>query len=353
MKVKTLLFITLFLLVSNFIFSQSITFDKDYPSLAFESEGYIVEQTSDGGFIIGGIADAKLIIVKTDSLGELIFSKEFERNEDPKGLRTFPVHVTNDGGFIVTSGKPSVNGSDLFLTKLDSDGNTVWEKTYQNTQFVYGSDVVETDDGDFITIGYVERNIVSLTKTDSDGNLIWTKSIEFNPITALLKGPMLTKLTDGNYLLANDKVLQKFNADGDSLWQINSGFKVSSIKQTRYGRMIAAGYRKFAVINLDGTVEFEQSLSFTVNAGDNTIDKGYIFLANGNTITKTDSLGEIEWEKNIIGNGNYIISTSDGGYAVTGNYLDNLRLLKTDNSGEFETIYIVKPGIYKSLAIFQ
>ncbi len=28
-------------------------------------------------------------------------------------------------------------------------------------------------------------------------------------------------------------------------------------------------------------------------------------------------------------------------------------MLKTDNSGEFETIYIVKPGEYKSLAIFQ
>ncbi len=133
MKVKLLPFLTLFLLISNLIFSQSITFDKDYPSLGFESEGYIVEQTSDGGFIIGGIADAKLIIVKTDSLGELIFSKEFERNEDPKGLRTFPVHVTNDGGFIVTSGKPSANGSDLFLTKLNSDGSTVWEKTFQDT----------------------------------------------------------------------------------------------------------------------------------------------------------------------------------------------------------------------------
>ncbi len=131
---------------------------------------------------------------------------------------------------------------------------------------------------------------------------------------------MLTKLTDGNFLLANDRVLQKFNADGDSLWQINSGFKISTIKQTRLDRVISAGYRKFAVINLDGVIEFEQSLSFTVNAGDNTMDNGYIFLANGNTITKTDSLGEIEWEKDIIGTGNYIISTSDGGYAATGEY---------------------------------
>ena len=321
MRAKHFPFITLFLLISNLIFSQSITFDKDYPTLAFESEGYIVEQTSDGGYIIGGVADANLIIGKTDSLGELIFSKVFEISNELKGLRTFPVHATNDGGFIVISGKPGTNGSNLFLTKLGVDGNTVWEKTYQDTQFVFGSDVVETNDGDFLAIGYIERNIVSLTKTGSDGNLLWSKTIKFNPTTALLTGPTLAELTDGNFVFASQRNLQKFNADGDSLWRITLDFKVSTVKQTRFGRMIAAGYKKFAVVNLDGVVEHEQSFNFEVDAGDNTVDNGYIFLANGNTITKTDSLGEIEWEKNLIGTGNYIISTSDGGFAVTGRYL--------------------------------
>jgi len=349
---KTLYFkLILVLILSTFVNGQITTFDKDYPHFG-NSNGYIVEETADG-FIIGGISGSELLLAKTDSLGEVQFLKTFPRSNEFPDLKTFPVLLTDDGGYIITSGSENGDLTDLNLLKLDPDGNTVWDKSYPDTLSTMGSDIVETDGGDFISVGSIERHIVKVVKTDSEGNLSWSRILTFTPTARILAGPSIIDSADGNFDIASERFLEKINRDGDSLWRTDLGFKVTTAQQTRFGRVIAAGYRKFAVINLDGVVEYEQSLDFTVDAGDNTQDKGYVFLANGNKITKTDSLGVIEWEKDIIGTGNYIISTSDGGYAVTGNYSNTLRLMKTDESGTAESVFLLNQDNYTSLAIFQ
>ncbi|MDX1702521.1 MAG: hypothetical protein R3250_17965, partial [Melioribacteraceae bacterium] len=174
-----------------------------------------------------------------------------------------------------------------------------------------------------------------------------------DPTSTLLVGPMIIKLPDGNFLLGNDRILQKITAEGDSLWRIDTGFKVSAIKSTKESRVIAAGYRKFAVINMEGTIEYIQSLNFTVDSGDNTKDEGYIFLSNGNHLTKTDPLGNILWEKEILKSGNYVSSTSDSGIVMTGSIFDNLRLLKTDSDGEFTSLFIQNQESYTLLPTFE
>ena len=112
------------LLFSIFTYGQTTTFDKDYPQFGY-SNGYIVEETDDAGFILGGVAESELVVVKTDSLGVVQFSKIFSRSNEFPDLRTFPVHVTGDGGFIVTSGITNGDLTDLSLLKMDPDGNTV------------------------------------------------------------------------------------------------------------------------------------------------------------------------------------------------------------------------------------
>ncbi|MDX1702265.1 MAG: hypothetical protein R3250_16680, partial [Melioribacteraceae bacterium] len=152
---KPILRLLIIFFYSSIAYSQTVTFDKDYTQFK-DTDGYIVEETSNGDFIIGGVNGSNLLIVKTDDHGKIKFSKEIKTNNDLHSLRTFPVHITQDGGFIVTTGIFGEGFTDLYLAKLDSSGNTVWENTFIDSISVLGSDVIETDDGDFIAIGSVE-----------------------------------------------------------------------------------------------------------------------------------------------------------------------------------------------------
>jgi len=343
----------LLLFFSNFLLSQTINFDKEYGNLGLNTKGYIVEQTLEEGYITGGRIGSNLLIAQMDSLGNFEFQREIEQSNEYPLLRTFPIHTIPGGGFILTTGIVNNTETEIFISKLDAEGNTLWGKSYPHSQSVFGSDIVETIGGDLIAIGTISRSAAFLVKTDSIGNLLWSKEYTFRPISSLLVGPSITNLIDGNILIGNGREIEKISTDGDSLWHVNVGFKISSIKSTSDGKIIVAGYKKYSKLNLAGNIEWEKDISITLDCVDNSSDDGYIFLGHNDEINKTDSLGEILWQKEIVGFGNYISLTNDGGYIVTGNYFDNLRLLKTDESGEFAAVYISNPNSYCVLPIFK
>ncbi len=353
MKKRILLYlITTIIFTSNLLLSQTITFDKDYYLQDQNSEGYIIEQTLGGDYIIGGKIGSNLLVAKMNKNGELIFTKEIEQSDEYLDLRTFPAHITSDSGLILTTGIANNSITNIQISKLDSDGNTIWQKSYLDTLNLYGSEAIETQEGDFLAIGTIAPNIVEVIKTDQDGNLLWSKNIVFNPLASLLAGPTISILSDGNYLAGNDRKLEKMSVDGDSLWRVDLGFKVTSVKTSSDGKIIAAGYKKYSKLDLDGNIEWVRDVNSTINCIHITSDEGIVYTTK-NRMTKTDSLGAVLWEKDIIGLGNYIMPTSDGGYVLTGNYLDNLRVLKTDQGGEFKTVFIANPESFTQIPIFK
>src|SRR5205085_3578427 len=103
---------------------------KGYQSLT----GKVVQQTSDGGFIIAGaislpssqLDDAYLL--KTDSMGEVLWKKTYgyyNKDEMAESLV-----LTTDSGIIFTGTTegPSASSKNIWVIKTNNVGDTVWTK---------------------------------------------------------------------------------------------------------------------------------------------------------------------------------------------------------------------------------
>jgi len=148
-----------------------------------------VEQTSDGGYIITGHGAGynNVCLVKTDSSGNTIWSKNFG-GPDACGNS---VHQTADGGYVVAGWVSSfgAGGSDVYLIKTNSSGDTLWTRTYGGLYEDRGTFCQQTDDGGYIVAGYTcsfgpgspDSSNVYLIKTDSLGNVGIQEPLAWHP----------------------------------------------------------------------------------------------------------------------------------------------------------------------------
>jgi hypothetical protein len=129
-------------------------------------QGYCVQQTTDGGYILVGKehyipeGDCELLLIKTDSAGNDEWVKTFGEENTDDGWH---VQQTTDGGYIIV-GKTGVMLTDVVLIKIDSAGNQIWRRTWGGIGYC----VRQTSDGGYIITG-TTRNDVLLMKTDENG----------------------------------------------------------------------------------------------------------------------------------------------------------------------------------------
>ena len=338
--ISKIVYLVLFLTVVSF--SQTITFDRDYALFGNESEGWMVQQTTNGDYFVAGEADTNLFIMKTDSLGEIIFSRIYEQSNEYEHFRTLPIEITKDGGVLFTTGISHALGSELFITKLDSDGNTIWEATVPDTQSVFGSDILETPEGDIWAIGYISRKKVKVLTLKSNGEIQSSNYYDLGRLSSSYFGPTITYLQDSTFLITNITSTKKINSAGETLWDWNNWLKISSVKSTMDGKILVAGDRKYSKLDLDGNVEWSQSYPSYIFSIETTVDGGYIFI-DSQKINKIDSLGNILWEKECSGSLIYVSKTFENGFIITGWNTEGVRLLKTDLEGEYKTVNIYNP----------
>ena len=216
---------------------------------------------------------------------------------------------SNDGNLILVGQTKSygVGGFDIYILKVDTDGNLIWNNTYGTAQDDGANAVTQATDGGYVIAGYTtsETGISSayLIKTNSQGQLLWNYTypgLAFNSISLA---------NDGGYILAakspNTFELVKVDSAGQLQWNQN--------------------------YTLSGTGESECAIQ-TSDGG--YAETGYISDstgANSTRLMKTDSSGNIQWDRTYSGLGAYsMIQTSEGGYALTG---DRAFLMITDSSG--------------------
>jgi hypothetical protein len=150
-----------------------------------------VELTSDNGFIISVTTDSSgsglsdVLIVKTDSLGNILWSKYYGTDQtDVCGA----VKQTSDGGYILTGWTISDTTDNAFLIKTDALGDTSWTRCYLGGLSARAFDVEQnTDDGYIVGgetyvlgEGLIQTNLI---RTDPAGNILWSKY--FTPSTAI------------------------------------------------------------------------------------------------------------------------------------------------------------------------
>lgn len=141
---------------------------------------YDIKQTMDGGFIIGGQTDQlgagsiDAILLKIDSYGNFQWANTYGGS----GIDNLTsLDLTTDGGIVFTGVTRSLTGTDydILVVKTDSMGNLEWSKSYGGSEYEYSWYIQQTTDNGFFIAGHLDSisNVSSsiyLIKTDSLGN---------------------------------------------------------------------------------------------------------------------------------------------------------------------------------------
>jgi len=153
-----------------------------------DDRGYSVQQTTDGGFIIAGYTKSfglpkkDFYLIKTDANGILIWSKTYGNTKKDEG---YDVQQTNDGGYIITGYTDETAGGggkkDIYLIKTDATGNLMWNRHFGGNDQDEAYAVQQTTDNGYILCGYTKSygagdEDIYVIKTDSSGNIQFTKT---------------------------------------------------------------------------------------------------------------------------------------------------------------------------------
>ncbi len=292
-------------------------------------------QTIDGGYIFSGntasfgAGGLDGWIVKTNSVGDLDWNLTYGGSLDDSFSDMIKA---KDGGYLLSGYTKSFGAGsyDFWLLKVNASGAEQWSQTYGGTDSDQGIALVQTADGGYAIAGYTNSSGAGgfdawLVKTDATGNMQWNKTYGG---TGNDYGMALVQSADGGYAISgrtapvgsaiNDFWLVKTDSSGTLQWSKTYGGtaneQVNSMTLTGDG-----GYTLFGVTS-----------SFGAGAQDNWL-------------VKTDSSGNIQWNKTYGGTANeyglYAIQTNDGGYALTGGTMsfgvggEDVLLIKTDSSG--------------------
>ncbi len=117
-----------------------------------------VQVTQDGGFVLvgytaswgAGIYDVWLI--KTNAQGDSLWSRTFGGSNTDEG---WSVQQTGDGGYVIGGWTKSFGAGeeDAWVIKCDADGDLMWQRTGGGSECEYGYSVLQTSDGGYMLSG--------------------------------------------------------------------------------------------------------------------------------------------------------------------------------------------------------
>ncbi|HOZ89845.1 MAG TPA: T9SS type A sorting domain-containing protein [Bacteroidia bacterium] len=337
-----------------------------------------VQQTTDNGYILGGWSKSNISadktensqgasdfwVVKLDSIGNIQWQNTIGGDSTDN---LYSLQQTTDGGYILggfsissISGDKteySIGGSDYWVVKLDASGNIQWQNTiggYENDNLY---SLQQTTDGGYILGGRSMSNATGdktensqglddywVVKIDATGNIQWQNTIGGNSWDEL---ESIEQTSDGGYILggssdsdnSGDKTensqgdfdywVVKLDATGNLQWQNTIGGdnwdKLKSIQQTTDGSYIFGGYSS-SNISGDKTENSQGNYDYWV--------------------INIDSIGNILWQNTIGGLYAEALSsikqTIDGGYIIGGQSVSPISGDKTEDSQGNNDYWVIK-----------
>jgi len=252
--------------------------------------GHSVQQTSNGGYILVGVTwssgsgGSDVYLVRTDCNGDTIWTKTFGGGQGDFGTS---VYQTVNGGYIIVGSTESFGAGnwDVWLIRTNVDGDTLWTRTYGGSQRDVGTSVQQTTDGGYIIVGSTDsfggREDFWLIKTDSNGDTLWTK-------TFVGEGASVQQTSDGGYILVGTSGVYFVRTDcnGDTIWTKRlSGSERDeghSVRQTTDGGYIAVGSTKsFGAGNWDvWLIKLEPDSPSVIENYDNLIPSNFSICQN-------------------------------------------------------------------------
>jgi uncharacterized delta-60 repeat protein len=310
-----------------------------------------VQQTTDGGYIVAGGTDSSFMgythawVLKLSSTGSVVWQKTYgsNRTDNPwnyfytSGVGTaYSVEQTSDGGYIVGGGTGWTGH--LWVLKLGCDGSVVWQKTYGGMGRDTAYSVQQTSDGGYIVAGTAGTNAAYrfwVLKLNSTGSVTWQNMYGELP-WGFSMAHSIQQISDGGYVVAGWAGTEftpgrfgaafwvlKLNSTGSVTWGNAYGGNASSdvataIEQTTDGGYIVAGSTwSFGagngdvwVLKLNSTGSVTWGNAYGGNATDfassveQTADGGYIVAGSTDSfgagdsdfwVSKLDSTGSLVW----------------------------------------------------------
>jgi gliding motility-associated-like protein len=211
------------------------SFDFQYPKTSISSS---LTNYKDGFLWSGFVFDVNQnkSLMRLDKKGSILWSKRYGglNDVDTSNAGKSEAIVLPDGNIAFAGGAlvfgRTVRANDLFLAKLDSNGNQIWGKNYLfstlSDTYTNFSNLINTTDGGYLICGSIyslfDRSIL-LLKTDANGTIQWTRSYSNDPGNTIFYelGVQVIQLPDGGYaLVANQK--DPLENSGQIIAQINA-----------------------------------------------------------------------------------------------------------------------------------
>ncbi len=341
-----------------------------------EETAQSVIKTNDGGYAVLGFSnstDGDLMgktlavndywLLKLNAEGELQWSKTYGGSKDDRGQS---VIQTNDGGYAVTGYAMSSDGDgsnnegfhDNWILKLDASGTIEWEKSFGFSGHDHSYDILQTADGGFFFVGFLDVTSAREDGFEEKGNSLTRHGVgEFWATKISARGAMewrryfggtnndrahaVVQSDDGGFVMTGfsessdfdiknsrgsyDFWVLKISQEGELVWERSyggSGIEISKdIAKTDDGAYVIAGNT------------FSTDLDISKNNGESDI-----------WLIKVDDAGNLLWEQTIGGSGfedaQGITLSADGGFLISGNS-KSADLDANANAGEND-IWLVK-----------
>lgn len=350
---------------AQFVFQKSIgtTYQDGTTGV---NEAAIV-QTDDGGYCAGGTTvgnNGDIYLVKLNAGGDTIWTRTFGGSNTDV---LYAMSQTSDKGFILCGVTSSFGLTDreAYLIKTDELGNLVWSKTYGGPGDDYFTSVIQTDDNGFAACGRASNNFC-IVKIDAAGEINWGKVISAGTWASSIrqtfdKGFIIA----GNYSGMDYHIcLVKTDSLGNTAWSKVSTASLgeaaycvrqcsdSSYIVTGYTNNFGAGAQDAFLLKVDQGGDLKwmrtyggiwEDIGYSV---EENRDKGFIItgrtqsfgpfasMARNVYLLRTNPAGEILWTRvygSIINNGYTVTPTLDSGYIIVSNP-GYLQIIKTDSS---------------------
>jgi len=150
-------------------------------------DGFSVQQMVDGGYIIAGFTtsfghgEQDVYFIRTDLLGDTLWTRAYGGMQNDCANE---VQITTDGGYVIVGSTNSFSSrSQVYVIRCDSQGDTLWTRTYRSPGNSIGQSIKQCSVGGFIIAG-MTRSLkkgdqdIYIIKTDSLGNICWTTTYE-------------------------------------------------------------------------------------------------------------------------------------------------------------------------------
>lgn len=291
-----------------------------------------VRQTSDGGYILGGLSTsaaggdktqssrgADYWVVKLDASGNKQWDRTFGGDNSEELLT---VEQTRDGGYVlggtsnsgVSGNKTAPNqgpflSSDYWVVKIDASGAKQWDHTFGGSEIEDLGDLRQTQDGGYV-LGGTSNSGISGNKTQPNRSLPGT----FN---------------------ATDYWMVKLDASGNKQWDRVLGGQhneeLTSMQQTTDGGYVLGGFSES-----DATGDKTEP-----NQGPSTP-----FRSADYWVVKTDANGTKQWDRTLGGTGDdrmqALQQTADGSFLVGGFSFSGVSGNKTQPNRGQHDYWVVK-----------